>query len=337
MTGEEHSIRCSRLTKQYRIKQREEGTLPALMSLFKGHYETVTAIRDVELSIAPGERVGILGGNGAGKTTLLRMLAGVITPTRGSINAAGHVPSDHKSSYLRDISLVMGQKSQLQWDIPVVESFRLHQAIYNITEIDYRSRLTDFIDVLGIEPYLSKPTRSLSLGERMRCEVAKSLLHAPRILFLDEPTIGLDPDVQRQLRMYLRRYCQERGASLLLTSHNIRDIEELCPRVIALDEGAIIYDGPFRGLIEQHRPPGQLNVTVAPADSPALEARCAERGLTVKSAGEGEYAILIPEAEFRPVVHWLSGEVALLKMSRGEPRTEDVVADLYHRQAARDA
>ena len=163
MAYEDHSIRCSRLTKHYRIKRREEGTLPALMSLVKTHYETVTAIRDVEFTVAPGESVGLLGGNGAGKTTLLRMLTGVIAPTSGSINAAGHVPSDHEPAYLQDISLVMGQKSQLQWDIPVVESFRLHQAIYNVNESDYRSRLVDFIDILGIEPYLSKPTRSLSL------------------------------------------------------------------------------------------------------------------------------------------------------------------------------
>ena len=334
MAYEDHSIRCSRLTKHYRIKRREEGTLPALMSLVKTHYETVTAIRDVEFAVAPGESVGLLGGNGAGKTTLLRMLTGVIAPTSGSINAAGHVPSDHEPAYLQDISLVMGQKSQLQWDIPVVESFRLHQAIYNVNESDYRSRLVDFIDILGIEPYLSKPTRSLSLGERMRCEVAKSLLHAPRMLFLDEPTIGLDPDVQRQLRTYLRRYCQEQGATLLLTSHNVRDIEALCPRVIALNKGTIIYDGPFRGLIEQHGLSGRLNVSVAAADASTLESCCVARGLALENVGEGEYAILIPETEFRPVLHWLSGEVALLKMSRGESRTEDVVADLYQQSGA---
>lgn len=329
MASEEHWIRCAGLTKQYRIKQREEGTLSALMSLFKSHYEKVTAIRDLDFVIAPGESVGLLGGNGAGKTTLLRMLTGVITPTSGSINAAGYVPSDHKAAYLQDISLLMGQKSQLQWDIPVVESFRLHQAIYNVAENDYQSRLADFIDVLGIEPYLSKPTRSLSLGERMRCEVAKSLIHAPRMLFFDEPTIGLDPDVQRQLRTYLRRYCQERGASLLLTSHNIRDIEELCPRVIALERGNKIYDGSFSGLIDQHRPSGKLNVSVAVADISTLEACCAAKGFALEKVGEGEYAISIPETEFRPVLHWLSGEVTLLKMSRGEPRTEEVVADLY--------
>lgn len=303
--------------------------MSAVASLFKSHYKTVTAIRDVDFTVAAGESVGLLGGNGAGKTTLLRMLAGVIAPTRGSINAAGYVPSDHRYAYLQDISLMMGQKSQLQWDIPVVESFRLHQAIYNVTDSDYRSRLASLIDVLGIEPYLSKPTRSLSLGERMRCEVAKALLHAPRMLFLDEPTIGLDPDVQRQLRTYLRRYCQERGASLLLTSHNIRDIEELCPRVIALGEGAIIYDGSFRGLIERHRPGGKLNVSVAAADASTLEACCSARGFALENAGEGEYMIVIPETEFGPVLHWLSEQVTLLKMSRGEPRTEDVVADLY--------
>lgn len=334
MASEDHSIRCSRLTKQYRIKQREEGTLSALMSLVKTHYETVTAIRDVEFAVAPGESVGLLGENGAGKTTLLRMLTGVIAPTSGSINAAGHVPSDHEPAYLQDISLVMGQKSQLQWDIPVVESFRLHQAIFNVIESDYLSRLTDFIDILGIEPYLSKPTRSLSLGERMRCEVAKSLLHAPRMLFLDKPTIGLDPDVQRQLRTYLRRYCQEQGATLLLTSHNVRDIEELCPRVIALNKGTIIYDGPFRGLIEQHGLNGRLNVSVVAADASTLKARCAARGLALETVGKGEYAILIPETEFRPVLHWLSGEVTLLKMSRGDPRIEDVVADLYQQSGA---
>ena len=334
MAGELHSIRCSRLTKQYRIKQREEGTISALASLFKSHYKTVTAIRDMDLTIAAGESVGLLGGNGAGKTTLLRMLAGVITPTHGSINAAGYVPSDHKYAYLRDISLVMGQKSQLQWDIPVVESFRLHQAIYNVTDSDYRSRLTSLIDTLDIEPYMSKPTRSLSLGERMRCEVAKALLHAPRMLFLDEPTIGLDPDVQRQLRTYLRHYCQERGASLLLTSHNIRDIEELCPRVIALGKGAIIYDGSFRGLIEQNRPCDKLNVSVAAADAPTLEACCSARGLALENAGEGEYAIVVPETEFGPVLHWLSEQFTLLTMSRGEPRTEDVVADLYQQSGA---
>lgn len=237
-------IHVKDLRKVYRVHERPPGLGAALKALFKREYREVRAVDGVSFSVAEGERVGFLGPNGAGKTTTLKMLSGLLYPTSGELRVGGFVPSERKADFLRSVMLVMGQKQQLLWDLPPSETFELNRAIYDVPRAQFRETMDELLALLEIGDVIKKPTRELSLGERMKCELAAALVHKPKVLFLDEPTIGLDVSMQITMREFIRRYNERHNATLLLTSHYMDDVVALCPRIVVIDHGTITYDGP---------------------------------------------------------------------------------------------
>ncbi len=233
------------LVKEFRTFKRKEGLWGAVQDLFSREYMTLRAVDDVSFQIAPGEMVGYIGPNGAGKSTTVKMLTGILVPTSGEVRANGHVPYRERMAYTRTIGAVFGQRTQLWWDIAVVESFRLLKRIYDVSDADYEARMARFDDILAINRYLHQPVRKLSLGERMRCDMVAALLHNPPLLFLDEPTIGLDLLAKENIRQFLKEVNREYGTTVLLTTHDLSDIEELCSRLMIIDHGHILFDGPL--------------------------------------------------------------------------------------------
>lgn len=262
------SIQVEQLNKHFKVHIRQAGWSDALRSLFKRQYQMVEAVKDVSFTIQSGEIVGFLGPNGAGKTTTMKMLAGLLHPTSGKIHVGGYVPFEQKADYKKMMSLVMGQKSQLIWDIPPMETFLVNKAIYEIEEQTFTQTLDELVELLELQPLLTKPTRSLSLGQRMKCELAAALLHRPSILFLDEPTIGLDVHTQEKVRGFIRKYNREYGTTVLLTSHYMGDVTALCNRVLIINHGKLLYDGDLNVLTEKLTPYKLLEVRLH--DVPAI-------------------------------------------------------------------
>ena len=244
-------IEIEGLTKSYRIYQKQEGLLAAVRGLFKRTYREVPAVRGIDLAVEAGEFVAFLGPNGAGKTTTLKLLSGVINPTSGTARVMGFTPWRRENAYRRRFALVMGQKNQLWWDLPAQESFRLHQQIYCIEPGQFLRRRDELVELLGVGQLLGQPVRELSLGERMKMELIAALLHSPEVLFLDEPTIGLDVVAQHNIQSFLRDYQQERKMTVLLTSHYMKDVAALCRRVVIIAGGRIMYDGSLSGIVDR--------------------------------------------------------------------------------------
>jgi ABC-2 type transport system ATP-binding protein len=250
------------LSKVFRVHERQEGLLATLRSLFIRRYTDVPAVQDVSFDIAEGEVVGFLGPNGAGKTTTLKMLCGLLYPTAGEVHVLGHVPWRREDDLLRNITLVMGNRSQLLWDIPAADSLRVLQEIFRLPREGFERSLEELVELLELASLLHKPVRNLSLGERMKVEFAAALLHEPRVLFLDEPTIGLDVTMQARIRRFVAEYNQSKGATILLTSHYMDDVVALCKRVIVIHHGRLLYDGPLAGLAERMAPYKLIRVTL---------------------------------------------------------------------------
>ena len=244
-------IEIEGLAKSYRVYQKKEGLAASLKGLFRRKYREVQAVRGIDLQVEPGEFVAFLGPNGAGKTTTLKLLSGVINPTSGKATVMGHVPWKRENSYRRRFALVMGQKNQLWWDLPAQESFRLHQQIYQIPAAEFKQNFDELADLLEIRDLVQQPVRELSLGERMKMELIAALLHSPEVLFLDEPTIGLDVIAQHNIQQFLKYYQEQRGITILLTSHYMKDIAALCRRVVIIAQGELKYDGSLTGIIDR--------------------------------------------------------------------------------------
>jgi ABC-2 type transport system ATP-binding protein len=239
-------VQVENLTKEFRTFRRREGVWGAMQNLFVREHITVRAVDGVSLSIEPGEMVGYIGANGAGKSTTIKILTGILVPTSGMVVASGFVPYRDRRHYTRHIGVVFGQRTQLWWDIAVIESFKLLKEIYEISETNYRRRLGVFSEILGLKDYLHTPVRKLSLGERMRCDLAASLLHNPPLLFLDEPTIGLDVVAKDHIREFLKEVNRTERTTVMLTTHDLSDIEELCRRILIIDKGKILFDGDLQ-------------------------------------------------------------------------------------------
>lgn len=241
-------ISAQALTKQFKRARKEPGFTGALKHLVSPHFDEFTAVDNVNFEIEDGESVAYVGPNGAGKSTTVKLLTGILVPTSGEVQVCGLQPFENRQENARNIGVVFGQRTQLWWDIPVVESLRMLGDIYDVPANEFKSTFDELTSVLDLEPLLKVPARQLSLGQRMRCDLAASLIHNPKVLYLDEPSIGLDVSVKARFREFIKHMHQERGLTVMLTSHDIGDIEELCPRIIMIDKGRIIYDGAFSEL-----------------------------------------------------------------------------------------
>ena len=314
-------IEIQKLAKTYRVYQKNEGLLASLRGLFHREYRQVEAVQAIDLTVDRGEFVAFLGPNGAGKTTTLKLLSGVINPTSGGATVLGHVPWKRDNEYRRRFALVMGQKNQLWWDLPANESFRLHQQIYRIPLADFRRTLDELTQLLNVQSLLGQPVRELSLGERMKMELIAALLHSPDVLFLDEPTIGLDVVAQHSIQQFLKQYQQDRQITILLTSHYMKDVAALCQRVVVIAQGRIKYDGSLSGIIDGFS--GHKIVTLAfaedqvPADLEVLE-------------------MIAPKARLRiarPDVTQALAKIlarhSVEDVSVEDPPLEDVIADVF--------
>ena len=245
-------IRVDELEKTFEIYKKEEGFLNSIKSFFKREKVSIEAVKNISFEIEKGEKVGLLGMNGAGKSTTIKMLTGILYPTSGEISVLGYTPTSDRKEYVKNIGVIFGQKSQLWIDIPPIDAFSLHKKMYDIPEEEYEKRLQYLSKKLGIEDAMKRPVRNLSLGERMKCEFVLSLLHNPDVLFLDEPTIGVDAISKDEIRNFLDEINKEFETSLILTTHDMDDIEEVCDRLIVLDEGEIIHDGDMKGFKDRY-------------------------------------------------------------------------------------
>ena len=263
------TIEIKNLSKTYRVYQKQEGVIASIRGLFHRDYREVHAVRDINLTVEEGEFVAFLGPNGAGKTTTLKLLSGVINPTEGDVRVMGHVPWERENEYRRRFALVMGQKNQLWWDLPAMESFRLNQHIYCVDKAEFDQTRDELSDMLDVTRLLSRPVRELSLGERMKMELIAALLHKPDVLFLDEPTIGLDVVAQHKIQQFLKTYQQDQGNTILLTSHYMKDIEALCKRVVIIANGSIYHDGSLEDIVDKFS--GDKIVTLHLAEDRSLD------------------------------------------------------------------
>jgi ABC-2 type transport system ATP-binding protein len=316
------------LTKVFRSYRREEGLGAALKSLIRRRLTEIAAVSDVTFSIEPGEMVGYIGANGAGKSTTIKMLTGILTPTSGEILCNGFVPWRDRTRYVATIGVVFGQRTQLWWDIAVVESFRLLKEIYGLSDADYRERMALFDRVLGIAAYLHQPVRKLSLGERMRCDLAASLLHRPPLLFLDEPTIGLDIVAKASVREFLQEINRQEGTTVLLTTHDLSDIETLSRRVLVIDHGKLLFDGALSQLRDRILPVTSIVFDVKTVPDPAL---LSWNGLSISEAGSHRYRMDIDRRSLSPAtaVKEIVNRFDVADLSIEEPQIEEVVKRIY--------
>ncbi len=312
------------LSKTYKVTDREGGFSASVKGFFKRTFKDVKAVQNVSFRIGKGEVVGFLGPNGAGKTTTLKMLSGLLHPTSGSANVLGFTPWQRSNDYLRNITLVMGQRNQLAWDIPVADSYELNQAIYRIPEAQYQQTLSELSDLLDLGPLLTKPSRNLSLGERMKCELAGALLHQPRVLFLDEPTLGLDVTAQRRIRGFIAEYGARHNATVLLTSHYMADVEALAERVIVIHHGVLLFDGPLSGLVERFSPYKTVTVDL---DGPASDI---DRFGEVVQTDDGRITLQVPKGDAAAVTARLLAELPVVDLSVTDPPIDEVIDRVFN-------
>jgi ABC-2 type transport system ATP-binding protein len=318
-------IRAKELTKHFKVHKRPPGFANALKSLVRRKYETVKAVDGVTFTIERGERVGFLGPNGAGKTTTLKVLSGLLHPTSGEVDVAGHVPFKREAELLGKITLVMGQKSQLIWDLPPADTYAMNRAIFDVPQAEFDKTLAELTELLELADLIHKPARQLSLGERMKCELAAALLHRPTTLFLDEPTIGLDVAMQVAIRDFVRSYNQRHEATVLLTSHYMDDVVALCPRIIVIDRGKLIHDGDLRQLIKTMDPDKRVSFTLV---GPIADDELAKLG-TVLSREAQRFTLRVTERELPNVVGHLLGTLKAADLAIEDPPLEDVLRVMF--------
>ena len=322
-----NSIVVEQLSKTYQVPEREAGFSAAVRSFFKRKYKDVKAVQEVNFTIAQGEIVGFLGPNGAGKTTTLKMLSGLLHPTGGKATVLGFTPWELKPEYLRAMTLVMGQRNRLSWDIPAADSFLLNQAIYRIPDDEYKQTYKELDELLELDPLMKKPVRNLSLGERMKCEIAAGLLHSPKVLFLDEPTIGLDITGQVRIREFLSEYNKRTGATILLTSHYMADVTALCERIIIIHQGQLKYDGGITELSRKIAPFKLIGVMLADADSHDLS----EYGTQVENEEDADKRyIQVRTEDVTRVTSRLLADLPIHDITITDPPIEDVIEQAFN-------
>lgn len=318
-------ITARALTKEYRVPEKEPGLGGAVRSLFNRKFRVTRAVQGIDLNIEEGELVGFLGVNGAGKTTTLKMLAGLLTPTSGAADVLGHVPWRREAAFQRRFSLVMGQRTQLWWELPAQETFRLNQVIYGLSDAEYARNLDELVDLLDLRDCLSVPVKKLSLGQRMRAELAAALLHKPALLLLDEPTLGLDVIMQKKVREFIREYNKRNNATILLTSHNMIDVVELCPRVLVIERGRLLYDGPLSKLVERFAAHKVIDVVFS---EPVGPERLAGLGRIARQE-ELRATLEVPRAEVSKRAAELLVRLPVADLTIDEPSIDDVVRTIF--------
>ena len=314
-------ILAENLSKMYPVAVKEPGVKGTALHFFKRTYRQIKAVQSISFAIEPGEVVGFLGANGAGKTTTLKMLTGLIHPSSGRVSVAGHIPFQRKFAFLQKITLVMGQKQQLIWDLPALDSLRINAAVYGISDRDFHQRIGELTEMLSLEGKLNQAVRKLSLGERMKAELLAALVHQPHVLFLDEPTLGLDVNAQVSVREFLREYNQRYQATVLLTSHYMADITALCQRVLVIHEGQLIYDGSLDGLVDRFAPCREVTIELTqphPAEKLALYGDLESVNGTIAK-------FLVPQERLTRTVAKLLSELEVVDLSVTEPPIEEVI------------
>ncbi len=324
------AIHIHQLQKIYKIHEREAGLGAAVRSLVKRKTRDVRAVDGICFDVAPGEIVGFLGPNGAGKTTTLKMLSGLLHPTGGEVDVLGHTPWQRDKEFLRQITLVMGQRNQLVWDIPAIDSYELHRVIYHIPLDEYQCTLDELVDLLDLKPLIHKPVRNLSLGERMKCEIAGALLHRPQVLFLDEPTIGLDVTAQRRIREFVAEYNRRHKATVLLTSHYMADVEALCQRVIVIHHGKLLFDGDLADLMRRFSAYKTIVVDLAPGATAGRGAGALRPYGEVVNYTDGQAALRVAKKEAAAITSRLLADFPIHDLTIQDPPIEEVIEQVFN-------
>lgn len=322
-----NAIEVRNVSKQYLIAKRQEGMWGAVRSLFHREYITKTAVEDVSFSIKQGEMVGYIGPNGAGKSTTIKMLTGILVPTSGEVRVGGLVPYKERQKNARQIGVVFGQRSQLWWDLPTIESFELLKQVYHVSDEQYRQNMEMFTDILGLDEFFQTPVRQLSLGQRMRADIAASLLHNPSILFLDEPTIGLDVVAKERMRTFIQEMNKERGITVILTTHDMPDIEKLCKRMILIDSGRVMYDGELE-TIKEHFGTSRILIVDVEEDVgleiEGVELVREERRRKWLRFNRREYTAA-------QLIQKISEQAEIVDLSLQEPEIDSIIRQMYER------
>lgn len=313
-------IELRSLRKVYRVPEKDPGLVGSIRSLWNRRYKDVVAVAGIDLDIGAGERVGFLGPNGAGKTTTLKMLTGLLHPTSGTCRVAGHVPRERASDFLRSVTLVMGQKQQLIWDLPVTETLLLNRALFDLDRVEWQRTVDELVALLNLSSFLDRPVRNLSLGQRMACELAAALVHRPRVLFLDEPTIGLDVEVQATVRKFVRAWNEEHGATVVLTSHDMNDVSALADRIVLIDQGVLRFDGSIEALHSRFGA-GRRVVVRGPEEAFA--------GMDFAPDGNGRFERTVKPLEINPLLQEVLRRLPSAEITVADPPLEEVLARAF--------
>jgi ABC-2 type transport system ATP-binding protein len=320
-------IYVKNLSKTYKVSLKKPGIKGTIKHFLNRSYRDIIAVKDVSFTIDSGEIVGFLGANGAGKTTTLKMLTGLIHPSTGEVKIAGHIPFRRQGKFLKNMSLIMGQKQQLLWDLPALDSLKINAAVYEISDKIFQQRLKELAEMLSIKEELTQPVRKLSLGQRMKAELLAALLHHPKVLFLDEPTLGLDVNSQAAIRTFLKEYNQRYQATILLTSHYMADITALCQRVLLIHEGELIYDGSLDKLVERFAPYREVKVELSHPISPEKLGTYGE----VKTVTGQEVRFLVKQEKLTETIAKILAQLDIIDLNVTEPPIEEVVSLIFEK------
>jgi len=318
-------ISVNKLSKYFRSYKKEAGITGSFKSLFHREYFDSKAVDNISFSIEEGELVGFIGPNGAGKTTTLKCLSGLLYPTKGEISVLGYKPFDRSPDFLRQISLVMGQKNQLWWDLPPTETFLLNKEIYQVDDKKYKQIIDEVVELLQVSDIVNIQVRKLSLGQRMKCELIASLIHQPKILFLDEPTIGLDVVMQKNLRKFVKEYNKRYKATIILTSHYMGDVEELCKRIIIIDHGKIVYDGGLSEIVKKYAINKQLTIIF---NKPVEKEKLIQLG-EVKSYEPLKVKLDVPIKQSRQVAAKILSSFPVEDINIEDPEIETIIRYIF--------
>lgn len=327
-------ITVHQLSKTYRVPERQAGLGAALKGLFHRQYRSVPAVQAIDFTIDAGEMVAFIGPNGAGKTTTLKMLSGLLYPSAGKARVLGSVPWQREPDYLRRIGMVLGNKSQMLWDIPPLDTFRVLGEIYCLSAHEFQQSLDELVDLLGMEDLLSRPVRNLSLGERMKCELVAGLLHRPEVLFLDEPTLGLDVSMQGRLRTFLREYNRRRDVTVMLTSHYMADVAALCTRVILIHHGRVLYDGDLQSLAHRLAPFKLVQISLRQAPGTARHHLALPVGTDLLEQENGRWTLRVARDRVLEAVSWVLDSLPVADLSVSDPPLEAVIDQTYQEGVA---